>query len=184
MIPESPDRAGRRRNRRTRPRKPNSSSTAFLEKERFRTRWEWAGSARHSRLQPLGARAAHRRQPAKFYLVGDAAAQVKVSTVGGIVTGFSRSLWRRRRDFFEKNTSELRTLRRETWHPLAYPPRPAPFQASRLFELVDLLNASTRESLGEINRDEVHKAPVERSFAANRNSFSSASAAFPPSAKR
>jgi len=90
------------------------------------------------------------------YLVGDAAAQVKVSTVGGIVTGF-RGAQGVADSILQKNTSELRTLRRELgthWlirRALHY------FQQKDYSHLVDLLNVSARESLGEINRDESTK---------------------------
>lgn len=87
------------------------------------------------------------------YLVGDAAAQVKVSTVGGIVTGF-RGARGVADSILQKGTSELRTLRRELsthWlirRALHY------FKQEDYSQLVDLLNVSARESLGEINRDE------------------------------
>jgi flavin-dependent dehydrogenase len=87
------------------------------------------------------------------YLVGDAAAQVKVSTVGGIVTGF-RGAQGVADAILRKGRSELRALRRELsthWlirRALHY------FRQEDYCRLVDLLNDSTRESLGEINRDE------------------------------
>lgn len=89
----------------------------------------------------------------EVYLVGDAAAQVKVSTVGGIVTGFRGA--RGVADAILRNASgELRVLRRELgthWlirRALHY------FRQEDYSQLVDMLNLSTRESLGEINRDE------------------------------
>lgn len=87
------------------------------------------------------------------YLVGDAAAQVKVSTVGGIVTGL-RGAHGVADAILQKGRSELRALRRELathWlirRTLHY------FQQEDYSRLVDMLNDSTRESLGEINRDE------------------------------
>ena len=89
----------------------------------------------------------------EVYLVGDAAAQVKVSTVGGIVTGLRGA--RGVADAILSNgRTELRALRRELgthWlirRALHY------FQQEDYSRLVDMLNDSTRESLGEINRDE------------------------------
>jgi digeranylgeranylglycerophospholipid reductase len=89
----------------------------------------------------------------EVYLVGDAAAQVKVSTVGGIVTGFGGA--RGVADaILNKGTGELRALRRELathWlirRALHY------FQQDDYSRLVDMLSASARESLSEINRDE------------------------------
>jgi flavin-dependent dehydrogenase len=92
----------------------------------------------------------------EVYLVGDAAAQVKVSTVGGIVTGF-RGAQGVADAILRKERSELRALRRELsthWlirRALHY------FQQEDYCRLVDMLNDSTRESLGEINRDESTK---------------------------
>ena len=87
------------------------------------------------------------------YLVGDAAAQVKVSTIGGIVTGF-RGAQGVSDAILNRGAGELRALRRELgthWlirRALHY------FQQEDYSRLVDILNDSTRESLGEINRDE------------------------------
>jgi len=89
----------------------------------------------------------------EVYLVGDAAAQVKVSTVGGIVTGF-RGARGVADAILRKGQSELRALRMELsthWlirRALHY------FQQEDYSQLVDMMNASTREKLGEINRDE------------------------------
>jgi flavin-dependent dehydrogenase len=89
----------------------------------------------------------------EVYLVGDAAAQVKVSTVGGIVTGF-RGARGVADAILQNGKRELRALRRELgthWlirRALHY------FQQEDYSRLVDMLNVSTRESLGEINRDE------------------------------
>jgi digeranylgeranylglycerophospholipid reductase len=89
----------------------------------------------------------------EVYLVGDAAAQVKVSTVGGIVTGL-RGAHGVADAILRKGQSELRALRRELathWlirRTLHY------FQQEDYSRLVDMLNDSTRESLGEINRDQ------------------------------
>lgn len=89
----------------------------------------------------------------EVYLVGDAAAQVKVSTVGGIVTGF-RGARGVADAILQNGRRELRALRRELgthWlirRALHY------FQQEDYSRLVDMLNASARESLGEINRDE------------------------------
>src|SRR5579871_4828511 len=90
----------------------------------------------------------------EVFLVGDAAAQVKVSTVGGIVTGFRGAQGVVDALLEESRSTELRELRRELgthWlirRALHY------FQQKDYSQLVDLLNDSTRESLGEINRDE------------------------------
>jgi flavin-dependent dehydrogenase len=89
----------------------------------------------------------------EVYLVGDAAAQVKVSTVGGIVTGF-RGARGVADAILQKGNSELRTLRRELGTHWLIRRALHHFKQADYSELVDLLNDSTRESLGEINRDE------------------------------
>jgi flavin-dependent dehydrogenase len=88
------------------------------------------------------------------YLVGDAAAQVKVSTVGGIVTGLRGALGVGQAILQKGRSRELAALRRELathWlirRALHY------FQQKDYSQLVDLLDNSARQSLGEINRDE------------------------------
>lgn len=89
----------------------------------------------------------------EVYLVGDAAAQVKVSTIGGIVTGF-RGARGVADSILRKGTSELRTLRRELGTHWLIRRALHDFKQEDYSQLVDSLNASTRESLGEINRDE------------------------------
>jgi flavin-dependent dehydrogenase len=87
------------------------------------------------------------------YLVGDAAAQVKVSTVGGIVTGF-RGARGVADAILRKGRSELRVLRRELGTHWLVRRAMHHFQQEDYCRLVDMLNDSAKESLGEINRDE------------------------------
>lgn len=87
------------------------------------------------------------------YLVGDAAAQVKVSTVGGIVTGF-RGARGVADAILQKGKAELRMLRRELGTHWLIRRVLHDFKQEDYSQLVDLLNVSARESLGEINRDE------------------------------
>lgn len=89
----------------------------------------------------------------EVYLVGDAAAQVKVSTVGGIVTGF-RGAQGVADAILRKGRRELRALRRELSTHWLIRRALHHFQQEDYCRLVDMLNDSTRESLGEINRDE------------------------------
>jgi flavin-dependent dehydrogenase len=90
------------------------------------------------------------------YLVGDAAAQVKVSTVGGIVTGF-RGAQGVADAILRKGRSELRALRRELSTHWLIRRALHHFQQEDYCQLVDMLNDSARESLGQINRDESTK---------------------------
>jgi len=126
----------------------------FLEKKGM-TALEWQGA----RIPVYGKWVPVRRKigNGEVFLVGDAAAQVKVSTVGGIVTGFRGAQGVADALLEDGASTELRSLRRELgthWlirRALHY------FQQKDYSQLVDLLNESTRESLGEINRDESTK---------------------------
>ena len=90
----------------------------------------------------------------EVYLVGDAAAQVKVSTVGGIVTGFRGALGVAQALLQNGRSRELAALRRELGTHWLIRRALHHFQQKDYSQLVDLLDASTRQSLGEINRDE------------------------------
>lgn len=90
----------------------------------------------------------------EVFLVGDAAAQVKVSTVGGIVTGFRGALGVAQALLQNGKSRELAALRRELGTHWLIRRALHRFQQKDYSELVDLLDASTRQSLGEINRDE------------------------------
>ncbi len=91
------------------------------------------------------------------YLVGDAAAQVKVSTVGGIVTGLRGALGVAEAILTGGPSRELRSLRRELNFHLLLRRSMHHFQQSDYSHLVDLLNASARQSLSEHDRDEAWK---------------------------
>src|SRR5262249_12810585 len=90
----------------------------------------------------------------RVYVVGDAAAQVKVSTVGGIVTGFRGARAVAESILRGKITMELLGLRRELeTHWLLR--RTMHHFVQRIYSrLVDLLIAATRWALSEITRDE------------------------------
>ncbi|HXX71175.1 MAG TPA: NAD(P)/FAD-dependent oxidoreductase [Candidatus Acidoferrum sp.] len=91
------------------------------------------------------------------YLVGDAAAQVKVSTVGGIVTGFRGALGVAEAILNGGASRELRLLRRELDFHLLLRRSLHHFQQRDYSHLVDLLNDSAKQSLGEYSRDEAWK---------------------------
>ena len=93
----------------------------------------------------------------KVFLVGDAAAQVKVSTVGGIVTGFRGAQGVADALLGSEESNELRELRRELDTHWLIRKTLHHFQQKDYSHLVDLLNAATRESLGEIHRDQSTK---------------------------
>jgi flavin-dependent dehydrogenase len=88
------------------------------------------------------------------YLVGDAAAQVKVSTVGGVVTGFRGALGVAEAILNGGSSPELRKLRRELDFHLLLRRSLHHFQQADYSRLVDLLNDRAKESLGESTRDD------------------------------
>jgi flavin-dependent dehydrogenase len=91
------------------------------------------------------------------YLVGDAAAQVKVSTVGGIVTGFRGALGVAEAILNGGASRELRTLRRELDFHRLLRRSLHHFQQADYSHLVDLLNDPAKKALGECSRDEAWK---------------------------
>ena len=93
----------------------------------------------------------------EVYLVGDAAAQVKVTTVGGIVTGFRGALGVVEAILNGGFSRELKRLRRELDLHLLLRRSLHDFQQSDYSRLVDLLNAPALRSLGEYSRDEAWK---------------------------
>ncbi len=121
------------------------------------------------KLDPIGFQAARipvytRWVPVKrqigggcVYLVGDAASQVKVTTVGGIVTGFRGALGVAQAIANGGGSRELRKLRRELNLHLLLRRSLHDFQQSDYSQLVDLLNDPAKQSLAEHSRDEAWK---------------------------
>ena len=92
-----------------------------------------------------------------MYLVGDAAGQVKVTTVGGIVTGFRGAVGVADSILNGGPGRELRSLRRELDLHLLLRRTMHHFQQADYSRLVDLLNDSARQSLSSYTRDEALK---------------------------
>jgi flavin-dependent dehydrogenase len=90
------------------------------------------------------------------YLAGDAAAQVKVSTVGGTVTGFRGALGVVE-SMLHGAGRELRNLRRELDLHLLLRCSLHDFQQADYSRLVDLLNDGAKQPLAEYSRDEAWK---------------------------
>ena len=123
----------------------------FLEKKQLEPlEWQGARIPVYRKWVPV------RRQigNGEVYLVGDAAAQVKVSTVGGIVTGFRGALGVAQALLQNGKSRELDAPRKELGTHWLIRRALHRFQQRDYSQLVDLLDASTRQSLGEINRDE------------------------------
>ena len=122
----------------------------FLEKKGFEPlEWQGARIPVYRNWVPVRRTVGN----SDVYLVGDAAAQVKVSTVGGIVTGF-RGAQGVADAILKKGRRELRALRRELSTHWLIRRALHHFQREDYCQLVDMLNDSARESLGAISRDE------------------------------
>jgi digeranylgeranylglycerophospholipid reductase len=150
LVPESPERAalgiigedGRDTKR---------CIERFLQKKNMEPlEWQGARIPVYKKWIPVRRRVGN----GEVFLVGDAAAQVKVSTVGGIVTGFRGALAVAEAILRNGDSGELSALRRELRTHWLIRRTLHHFQQKDYSYLVDLLNNATRESLGEINRDE------------------------------
>jgi flavin-dependent dehydrogenase len=149
LIPESPERAalgiiGEGSDTRKR-------LARFLEKKQMEPlEWQGAQIPVYRKWVPVKRRVGN----GDVYLVGDAAAQVKVTTVGGIVTGFRGALGVAQSILCDRAGRELRTLRRELDTHWLIRRTMHHFQQEDYSRLVDLLNSGTRNTLSEITRDE------------------------------
>ena len=104
-----------------------------------------------------------------IYLVGDAASQVKVTTVGGLVTGLrgakaAADAILQRRDYLK----ELRPLRGELSLHLLIRTVLNRFHSADYDRLLDLLNAKTIHLLGLYNRDQAARMLFRVSLAQPR----------------
>jgi len=88
------------------------------------------------------------------YLVGDAAGHVKVTTVGGIVTGFRGALGVVEAIIKGRPGRHLRKLRAELDRHLMIRKVLHRFGQEDYVKVLGLLNPGTRESLGAVTRDE------------------------------
>jgi flavin-dependent dehydrogenase len=122
----------------------------FLEKKKMEPiEWQGARIPVYRKWVPVERKVGN----GKVFLVGDAAAQVKVSTVGGIVTGFRGAQGVADALLGNSEGSELRALRRELATHWLIRKTMHHFEQKDYSYLVDLLNVSACESLGEIHRD-------------------------------
>jgi flavin-dependent dehydrogenase len=93
----------------------------------------------------------------RVFLVGDAAGQVKVSTVGGIVTGFRGAIGVSEAILHGGESRELNSLRRELDLHLLVRKTIHRFKQDDYSRLVDMMNDSTRRSLSQYTRDEASR---------------------------
>ena len=88
------------------------------------------------------------------YLVGDAAGHVKVTTVGGIVTGLRGALGVVKTILERESGSELRSLKKELDRHHSIRRLLNRFSQQEYIELIDLLTPRAKASLGSITRDD------------------------------
>jgi flavin-dependent dehydrogenase len=91
----------------------------------------------------------------RIFLVGDAAAQVKVTTLGGVVTGFRGALAVSETILKGGVSPELRALRRELDLHLLIRRSIHQFRQADYSRLLDSMNDAVRRSLSRVNRDQV-----------------------------
>jgi len=123
----------------------------FLEKKQMEPlEWQGAQIPVYRKWVPVKRRVGS----GEVYVVGDAAAQVKVTTVGGIVTGFRGAIGVAQSILRNGESRELRTLRRELDTHWLIRRTMHHFQQKDYSHLVDILNIATKNTLSEITRDE------------------------------
>jgi flavin-dependent dehydrogenase len=99
----------------------------------------------------------HKIGGSDVYLVGDAAAHVKVSTVGGVVTGLRGAVGTAQAIMNAGSSTELGALRQELDRHRLIRWILNRFGQTEYSQLVDLLTPSTKYSLGQFNRDETNR---------------------------
>jgi flavin-dependent dehydrogenase len=123
----------------------------FMEEKRFRPLgYQGARIPAYIRWIPVERRVGRGR----VFLVGDAAGQVKVSTVGGIVTGFRGAVGVSEAILRNGSSPELRALRRELTVHLLIRRSLHRFRQDDYSRLVDSISGSVLQSLGRVSRDE------------------------------
>ncbi len=153
LIPQSPTRGvlgfiG------TRGQEPRRHLERFLEKkELVPIEFQAAQIPQYTGWIPV-----HRRiGEGDVYLVGDAAGHVKVTTVGGIVSGFRGAMGVAEAILNGGSSRELRGLRREMSLHLLIRRVLHTFTQEDYCSLFDLLNPSAKRPLTDYSRDEVYK---------------------------
>jgi flavin-dependent dehydrogenase len=123
----------------------------FMAEKHFRPQgYQGARIPLYSRWIPVERKVGRGR----VFLVGDAAGQVKVSTVGGIVTGFRGALGVSEAILQPGPSPELRSLRRELNLHLLIRKSLHHFRQDDYSRLVDCISGAVLDSLGRVSRDE------------------------------
>jgi flavin-dependent dehydrogenase len=128
--------------------------SAFLEKKRLAiNEFQSAQTPEFSQRVPNHKKLGQ----SHVYLVGDAAGHVKVTTVGGVVTGFRGAMGVADAIINGGFNRELKSLHRELNRHLFLRRVLNRFKQKDYNRLLELLNPSTQETLGIFTRDETHK---------------------------
>jgi flavin-dependent dehydrogenase len=123
----------------------------FLDKHKLQPiEWQAARVPLYTRWIPVRKRVGN----SDVYLVGDAAGQVKVTTLGGVVTGFRGALGVAEAVLEQGKDREIRGLRRELDRHLLVRRVLHGFRQDDYSHLINLLNAPVRKVLSTHNRDE------------------------------
>jgi flavin-dependent dehydrogenase len=131
-----------------------SSLERFLEKQRLDPiELQAARIPLYTRWVPVHKRVGN----GDVYLVGDAGAHVKVTTLGGVVTGFRGALGVAEAVLNRGASHELRRLRRELDRHLLIRRILHGFKQADYSRLVDLLNAPAKALLSIYTRDDADK---------------------------
>ena len=148
------------------PDSPTTGVAGLIGKDGPATRRALEGFLEKRQLNPLEYQAARipvysrwipirrKLEGGEVYLVGDAAGHVKVTTVGGIVTGFRGALGVAEAILAGKPGRRLRALRRELNVHLLIRKVIHNSDQARYSHLVDLLNARSHRDLEGCTRDE------------------------------
>ena len=99
----------------------------------------------------------HKIGQSDVYLVGDAAGHVKISTVGGVVTGLRGAMGTAQAIMNGGASTELDVLRKELDRHRLIRWVLNRFSQTEYSRLIDLLTPPTKRSLSQINRDEANK---------------------------
>ena len=132
-------------------RRTRSCLELFMEKRHFRAvAFQGARIPVYERWIPIERKV----DLGRVYLVGDAAAHVKVTTLGGVVTGFRGALAVSESILNGEARGELRALRRELDLHMLIRRSIHGFRQADYSRLVDWMNQRMRLSLSRFSRDE------------------------------
>jgi len=133
------------------PRRTREGLERFVKKQGLQPmEFQAARIPRYDKWIPVRREVGH----GDVYLVGDAAGQVKVSTVGGIVTGLRGAIGVAEAITRSGESAELRDLRRELDRHLLIRRALHQFKESDYDRLLRILNGPARRALGKTNRDD------------------------------